>query len=108
MCVCTPEIRTPFCGKPGCEWPHQKKKPPARALRLTIAIEADTSADMALALRNLACRVERDQVTTGMWGSPSDGAIYELLTDPTMTHDAYHAALRQYLDSRLTTPTTKD
>lgn len=21
MCHCTPEIRTPFCGKPGCEWP---------------------------------------------------------------------------------------
>lgn len=23
MCRCTPEIRTPFCGKPGCEWPEQ-------------------------------------------------------------------------------------
>lgn len=23
MCQCTPEIRTPFCGKPGCEWPKQ-------------------------------------------------------------------------------------
>lgn len=22
MCVCTPEKRTPFCGKPGCEWPE--------------------------------------------------------------------------------------
>lgn len=21
MCKCTPEMRTPFCGKPGCEWP---------------------------------------------------------------------------------------
>lgn len=21
MCMCTPEIKTPFCGKPGCEWP---------------------------------------------------------------------------------------
>jgi hypothetical protein len=21
MCKCTPEIRTPFCGKPGCEFP---------------------------------------------------------------------------------------
>jgi len=25
MCKCTPSIRTPFCGKLGCEWP--KKKP---------------------------------------------------------------------------------
>jgi hypothetical protein len=24
MCKCTPGIRTPFCGKPGCEWPPQK------------------------------------------------------------------------------------
>lgn len=23
MCRCTPEMRTPFCGKPGCEWPTQ-------------------------------------------------------------------------------------
>ena len=24
MCKCTPEIRTPFCGKPECGWPKQK------------------------------------------------------------------------------------
>jgi len=24
MCKCTPNIRTPFCGKPGCEWPEVK------------------------------------------------------------------------------------
>lgn len=23
MCKCDPSIRTPFCGKPGCEWPKQ-------------------------------------------------------------------------------------
>lgn len=22
MCQCDPRIRTPFCGKPGCEWPE--------------------------------------------------------------------------------------
>ena len=27
MCKCTPEIRTPFCGRPGCEWPDQKPPP---------------------------------------------------------------------------------
>lgn len=21
MCKCTPGIKSPFCGKPGCEWP---------------------------------------------------------------------------------------
>lgn len=26
MCVCTPNCRTPFCGKPGCEWPKAEAK----------------------------------------------------------------------------------
>lgn len=26
MCRCTPNIRTPFCGKPGCEWPPRIKQ----------------------------------------------------------------------------------
>lgn len=24
MCKCTPEIRTPFCGKGSCQWPEKK------------------------------------------------------------------------------------
>lgn len=27
MCKCTPNIRTPFCGKLGCVWPEQKPQP---------------------------------------------------------------------------------
>lgn len=76
------------------------RKPPVRALRLTLALEADTPEDLASALINLAAQVSRDEITHGCWGSPSDGAIYELLVDPDMTHDAYHAALRQYLAAR--------
>lgn len=49
---------------------------PNRAFRLSLALEADTREDMAWALRNLAHRIECDQVTTGVWGGPSDGAIY--------------------------------
>lgn len=75
-------------------------KPPVRAYRLTMALEADTCTAMAWALRNLADRVEREEVTVGCWGSPSDGAIYELLADPSVTHDSYHAALRAYLDDK--------
>ena len=78
--------------------------PPVRALRLTLALEADTTGDMAHALIALAERIQRDEVTTGCWGSPSDGAIYELLTDPSMTHDAYHKALREYLNGREAAP----
>lgn len=32
MCRCTPSIRTPFCGKPGCEWPAYKDTPIAQNL----------------------------------------------------------------------------
>lgn len=27
MCACTPECRTPYCGKPGCRWPVPDKVP---------------------------------------------------------------------------------
>lgn len=77
-----------------------ESKPPVRAFRLSLALEADTRNDLAWALRNLADRIDRDQVTNGVWGAPSDGAIYELLIDPAMSHDLYHAALRAYLDAR--------
>ena len=72
-------------------------QPPRRAMRLTLALEADTRLDLVHALHNLAERVARDEVTTGVWGGPSDGAVHELLHDPAMTHDAYHTALRSYL-----------
>ena len=26
MCICNPKIKTPFCGKVGCEWPDEFKK----------------------------------------------------------------------------------
>jgi hypothetical protein len=70
---------------------------PVRALRLTMALEADTRAELVAALMNFALRVDRDEVTAGCWGGPSDGAIYELLFDPDMTHDLYHQQLREYL-----------
>ena len=36
MCKCTPNMRTPFCGKPGCEWPDQK------VVELTPVVEMKT------------------------------------------------------------------
>lgn len=30
MCVCRPEVRTPFCGRPGCEWPAQVAEEPPK------------------------------------------------------------------------------
>lgn len=27
MCACNPELKTPYCGKPGCEWPGFEPQP---------------------------------------------------------------------------------
>jgi len=76
-------------------------RPPApmRAVRLTLKLDADDLQELAWALRNMADRAERGEMTFGCTGGTSSGYIYELLQDPTITHDSYHAALRAYLDS---------
>ena len=39
MCKCTPEIKTPFCGKPNCEWPEQvKQQARENAIALSVRI----------------------------------------------------------------------
>lgn len=72
---------------------------PRRAFRLTLALEADTRSDLASALNSLAYEVDSDQLTVGCSGSPSSGAIYELLRDPDMTHEKYFEELRAYLEA---------
>ena len=80
---------------------ERRVRPPVRALRLTLEVGADTRHDMAWALRNLANRIEREELAgSGVWGGPTDGACWELLTDPTMTHERFFAELNAYLDSR--------
>jgi hypothetical protein len=37
MCKCTPGIRTPYCGKPGCEWPKQVNDPNAEGETMGIS-----------------------------------------------------------------------
>jgi hypothetical protein len=73
-------------------------KPPSRAVRLTLKLDADDMRELSYALRTIADHAERGELTIGMSGGPCSGYIYELLQDPEMTHDAYHAALRQHLD----------
>ena len=33
MCKCTPNIRTPYCGKGDCVWPNQKKEKRKKELK---------------------------------------------------------------------------
>lgn len=71
---------------------------PMRAVRLTLKLDADDMRELCYALRTLADHAERNELTTGVMGGSDSGYIYELLVDPTITHDSYHAALREYLD----------
>jgi hypothetical protein len=61
-CVMCGEVG-PLC--PEChETTYERPvRPLVRALRLTMALEADTPADMVSALHNLAYRIERNEVT---------------------------------------------
>ena len=68
-----------------------------RAVRLTLKLEADDRRELACALRNMADQVEREQLTVGVSGGPHSGAIYELLTDPTQTHERYFRGVQEYL-----------
>ena len=73
---------------------------PMRAMRLTLKLGADDADEMAVALRNLATQIERGELTVGVSGGPCSGAIYELLTDPTQTHENYFRQLHEYLHSK--------
>ena len=73
-------------------------KPPVRALRLVLEVGADSRRDMASALIHMAHRIEREELAgNGTWGGYSDGGNWELLTDPTMTHERFFAELTEYL-----------
>lgn len=80
-------------------------KPPRRAFRLTLKIEADDRIELANALYQFGSQLEADQISTGVWGGPSSGGIYELSIDPDMTHDRYFEGVRQYLESLKADPT---
>ena len=72
-------------------------RPPMRALRLTLKLEADNRAEMAWALHNMADQIKREELTVGVSGGPYSGAIYELLHDPAQTHEQYFRDVQAYL-----------
>ena len=75
-------------------------RPPMRALRLTLKMEADNRAELAWALRNMADQIEREELTVGVSGGPYSGAIYELLADPTQRHERYFQQVQEYLQEK--------
>ena len=77
-------------------------RPPMRALRLTLKLEADNRHELAWALRNMADQIEREELTVGISGGPYSGAIYELLHDPAQTHEQYFRDVQAYLAQAIT------
>ena len=77
---------------------------PARAVRLTLKLDADDTQELANTLRNIANHAERGELTTGVSGGPCSGYIYELLVDPEITHELYHQKLRAYLEEKRKPP----
>ena len=73
---------------------------PTRAICLTMKIEADTRDDLVSALMNFATQIDREEITTGVSGGYDSGYIYELLVDPTQTHEAYFQQLHAYLKEK--------
>lgn len=73
---------------------------PKRACVLTLKMEADTRADMASALFNIADLIERGELTVGASGGVNSGAIYEYIESDKPTHEEYFIALQKYLDGK--------
>jgi len=72
---------------------------PSRAFRLTLRLDADTRDELARELERIALRIDREELTVGMSGGVSSGYTYELLADPSKTHEQYFEEVRQYLAS---------
>lgn len=85
MCKCTPNIKTPFCGRPGCEVPRQspeERRQDAFKALITKARDAElTSSEIVDCLRGIAEMNQaggraRVEITTG-----ADATIYLALYD---------------------------
>ncbi|BDI33426.1 hypothetical protein CCAX7_54770 [Capsulimonas corticalis] len=59
MCKCTPGIRTPFCGKPGCTWTDDPEEVDPKSL-------AAEKADFLRAEMQKIITVARDCKSTGL------------------------------------------
>lgn len=72
--------------------------PPKRRYRLTLDLHADTWDDLADALHNIATQVLIEHHRDVTSGGYSSGYRLSVIEDPTMSHDAYIAALDAWRD----------
>jgi hypothetical protein len=74
-------------------------KPPRRACRLVLDMQADDRKALAGALFNLAHQIETGQSSKGVSGGYSSGYIYELVENDQPSHDEWYKDLKSYLEA---------
>lgn len=78
MCKCTPSIRTPYCGKLGCEWPTPSGKPSMTVKKETYVLKKDTPEELLAEIEALKCQIDMlSRTLIGLENShtPVPGAI---------------------------------
>jgi len=74
--------------------------PPRRQYQLILKMQADTRHDLVCALMSFAAMVDRQEITVGSSGGVNSGYLYDLLVDPTQTHESYFQQLSEYLEKQ--------
>jgi hypothetical protein len=75
MCQCTPEIRTPYCGKGSCQWPEEKSKTEATKITLQrkwaeqAARDYHKKHDPEFAIGHLAGQMKRQEMIESLVAS---------------------------------------
>lgn len=84
MCRCTPEIRTPFCGKPDCQWPEPTPQQQKERLAATeykeaaqqffeASLEFFSGSDFERAIYAQGCVARWPWLRPNRWMKESDG-----------------------------------
>jgi hypothetical protein len=74
------------------------KEAPHRAVRLVIAIEADTRQAMVDTLDSIGQQIAFQQLTSGVSGGYNSRYTYEYKESELPTHDEYVKLLNEYLE----------
>lgn len=74
---------------------------PQRAVTLKLDLQADTPAALIRALENIACQIERGELSTGCSGGYESGYTYEYHEANGPSHDEYVKQLQTYCATRL-------
>ena len=67
MCKCTPGIRTPYCGKPGCEWPKQSETSIEKKYIIGLTLKTQTKETLMADISRLNNLLDTIRDKKDMW-----------------------------------------